>query len=154
MERLDALEGRQSQLGKDLGRVRSKVKAPEPAAAEPATGDAQPTVTRDELMAAQRLGQLRAGLGEEAGQHIDSRLQDGATFSDVVREAELLAKFATPKAPKAHGATPKAHGGTPAQQSSGGSSFSMAELLEISQKDPERFERIMSDPGSRVPGMK
>jgi len=153
MERLDALEGRQSQLGKDLGRVRSKVKAPDQAAAEPATGDAQPTVTRDELMAAQRLGQLRAGLGEEAGQHIDSRLQDGATFTDVVREAELLAKFA-PKpaapAPKA----PKAHGGTPAQPSSGGSSFTMSELMEISLKDPARFDRIMNDPNTRVPGMK
>jgi len=151
MERLEALEGRQSQLGKDLGRVRSKFKVQAAPAQEPATGDAQqPTVTRDELMAAQRLGQLRAGLGEEAGQHLDARLQDGATFSDVVREAELLAKFAP--APKP--AAPKAHGATPAQQSNGGSSFTMAELMEISQKDPARFDRIMNDPNTKVPGMK
>ena len=157
MERLEALEGRQSQLGKDLGRVRSKFKVQAAPAQEPATGDAQQpaTVTRDELMAAQRLGQLRAGLGEEAGQHLDARLQDGATFSDVVREAELLAKFApAPKPAAPTTKAPKAHGATPAQQSNGGSSFTMAELMEISQKDPARFDRIMNDPNTKVPGMK
>lgn len=156
VERLEALEGRASQLGKDLGRVRSKVKSPEQqtADAEPATGgEQQPSgVTRDELVAAQRLGKLRAGLSEDADQHIEARLEEGASFGEVLREAELLSKFAkpAPQPPKA----PKAHGGTPAQQTNGGASFTMAELMEISKSDPARFDKIMSDPNVRVPGMK
>lgn len=114
-----SLNGRVSRMGQDLGAVRSKVKADAPAGA--AEAPKEPPLTRDEVVAARRMGQLLSKLPDEAQKHFEEQEAAGVPYSAMLQQAELLARFAVPTpAPKESSAQrdavagPRGIGATPA----------------------------------------
>lgn len=106
----DKVDGKFTQVGKDLGRLRGKVKS------EDQQPEQQPAMTRDELLAAQELGRVQAGLTDEANAMIADMLDDGASFRDALRMAKMAKAMApangaqnkSPAEPRRQAPSPKA----------------------------------------------
>jgi len=154
----EKIEGRISQLGKDLGKVRHMAKgtATAPQAeegatpAEPTTDSPQGAMTRDEVLAAQKLGRLQASLPDSAQEYLDGRVAGGASFEDVLREAELIKRFARGGA-KPSAPVPPGHAATAPANPQGSVPSTMQELVELRKRDPDAYRRAVDSPDFRMP---
>lgn len=117
---IGSINGRLSKFGQDMGAIREKVKATAPAE----TKEAPPpqVLSRDEMSAARRFGAAVSKLSPEAAAYFDEREAAGASYTELLREAELLSKFGAqpPGATQASGGRdaapgPRGFGATPPQ---------------------------------------
>ena len=84
----DEVRGKLTQVGKDLGRVRGKVKEKNQEPEEPKT-----SVSRDDIDAARKLGRIQATLPEEISAEIDELLDNGGSYSDALKMADMAKKI-------------------------------------------------------------
>jgi hypothetical protein len=142
-------------LGKDLGRLRGKVRGAK-RASEPDAGDdgeqdgaepaSAPALTRADLIAAQRLGQVMAELPDSTRARLGEMVEAGRSFVDVLAMAEL-ARSATQKPPAAGGEhQPPPPPGTAASAASRRTRpwpQDMRELAALEKSDPKFFNELM-----------
>ena len=134
------VEGRLSEIGKDFGRIREKLKLTEPndAPKAPAAGD-----PRADALAAMKLGETRARLNEKARSRLDEKLANGMSFADAISWADDILSLAT-QVPE--GAKPPA---TPTGQSATGAPSSQPtitnrrELMALAKADRKAYNAWM-----------
>ncbi len=150
LERLKAfeekVEGKFAQVGKDLGRVRGKIKQTEPEQpkAEPA---APQGLTHEDLMAAVKLEQMKARLPEKASAALAERVANGASFQEVAGVAELMLDMLPEKGASVNQATAPKQGSaaTAAPREPGRYPESMAQYLELvarAKTDKQAAKRV------------
>ena len=159
---LEALDGRLGLVGKDLGRIREKLKVPsgENGGAMPPAMAATPPVagpggvaaaTPEELRAAHRGGQLSAALPEGARGKISELLEEGRSFVEV----ERLVQFASAMSASAKSTQQQGEGEPrpPAPLGSAASAASrsppqwpqdLAELRKLAESNPKAYQELMS----------
>lgn len=147
-------------FGKDLGRLRGKVKqvrgdegnssaAEEPE--QPTEKGTQPgpaVVTRDDILAARRLGVLQASLPQELQEHLDQMVEDGKSFVQVTEIAEAYARaygLQTPETPPANGGikrpTGRAASAAPTEEPR--HPTTLTELRVLKERDRAAYDRLM-----------
>lgn len=165
IERLDRAEGRISEFGRDLGKVRGKLKtgaSGEPAGAPAAQGQGAPGARApgaaqtpqatgpapDDVGAMLQLVRLASDLGPAAERHLEKERQAGATVPELLRLAEAMkvtrgAAVAQPSAPIA---VPAGTAATSAARSSPSHPRTLNEYAELARKDPELKRALDADP--------
>lgn len=164
--RLKPVEGKLSELGRDNARLRHRIdgRGDPGADADKGAGGGDPAGTRtpetksagvtpDDLSAAMALGELRAKLTDAAREDLDKMKEEGASFKDQLRLAQVLAKHSgqdkqksgapangtSPKPPNGSAAT-AAHSDTPALPTRWG------EVLKLRDSDPKAYEALWKNP--------
>ena len=113
-------EGRVGAFGKDLGKLRERVKE-------------QP-----DLQAAYEAGKLAASLPESAREQVDALASEGR-YGEAKTLSALATKVEAPKPPRAGGASaaPTGAGTYPA---------TLRELVKLHREDNAAYKRLMNDP--------
>lgn len=116
-----------------------------------------PTVdVHEEMKAAMRFGQARAGLPQAAQEKLDAMLDDGRTFGQVLEHVELMrlvmgTDAGNPPAPPAK----TGYGASPPPNVSTGFAGTMSELVALRDSDDAadraRFKKIVSHPDFEPP---
>lgn len=156
LERIAKLEGKHTELGRDVGKIRDRLRGDDPPASGQSSSPAQPSI--DTVL---RFAELRASLPEPARKILDARRADGASFDALVSFAELAASMAALAPSTAPGSTPgqtaPAAGSMPpvvappgvastaAPRTSQSYPRTMAEYVEIARRDPERKRALDAD---------
>lgn len=156
------VDGRLGEFGRDIARLRDKIKKPKDpdngSATQPAETAKGGSITREELAAATRLGEIKASVSEDARAEIDTMLEGGASYAEVCRAADLLVRFgaAAMKASAESGANPQTiHGSarTAARKTAPEYPRSQHEWIEIKRKAATGdvaakglWDRLMEDP--------
>lgn len=156
-ERFSKVEGKITDLGKGLGRVREKVKAPEgdEPAANGAAATAAPNV--NELVAsAMAYGRAHAKLPANLQAKLDERQAKGApfdvlldlaeTFHSMLGEAGLAGGANSGDAQRQAPIAPRGAAGTSAQRSSAYPT-TLGEYIALAKDDPARKKLLDKDPG-------
>jgi hypothetical protein len=148
LETVKKHDGKISDLGKGLGKVREKVREPEAGDPRPA-----PALTHADLDSAMKLGQLSAKLPESAQAAIQKLRDEGASYQTAATFAQtMLDALSSLQAPATGVRTavdppvPTGAAATSAPRTSPAHPRSLSEFAEIKRKDPDRFKQLMSDP--------
>lgn len=145
----EKVEGRIGDLGRDLGKLRQRVKRDPETTEDPAKPKNTPAAaTADDLDAAMRLGELRAQLPEEARSYLDERRSNGASYAEIADLAETIIKFGAPaNGAQSAGAmpAPRGHGASPAE-STPVLPTSQAEFVELQKTDPAKAKVVAEHP--------
>lgn len=158
---VQAMDGRTSKLGQDLGALRAKVKADAPAG--PAdTGNASNApraLTAADLTAAMQLGQVSAKLPAPAQQRVNALIEQGRSHAEALSFAQALEESLASLSQQLGGVTPpsQANGVMPRPAPIGTSAMpahnlattyptTVAELLRLKATNPKGYEAVMADP--------
>lgn len=142
------VDGRLAKFGQDFGRIREKLKeGPTATVAEPPK---EAAITRDELIAAERIGSVLATLPQSVAAKVRERAASQG-YTAALDYAETLSAMAAELGGATLPGTPRAIAPT-GQPATGAKSMtpatprSQAEFFALRKSDPTRFEALMADP--------
>jgi hypothetical protein len=145
----ERIDGRIGLLGKDLGKLRERSKGAVAANAAEADGqsaaNATASVSHEDVGAAMRLGTLLGKLSPEAAQHIQESLDGGVSYSQALREAELIARFSNsnPNGGATPHVAPTAKAASAQPRTAPNLPKTRAELIALSKNNPQLYKTIM-----------
>lgn len=152
-EALPKLEGRISELGRDLGKVRGKVKQAQPAdSGQGDPGSAPVDDVHALVKSAVTYGAIKTKLPEAAAKILDAHESEGASYTELLRAAELAhTMFSAVNAGKSSAAgdppaVPTGAAATSAPRTSPAHPRTLAEYAALAKSDPARKAALDADP--------
>lgn len=139
-----------AQVDKRFEGIASKLRAPEPPkSAEPANGPAPAaSLTMDDLRAARAYEAVRSGLSDAARAKLDALEEEGWSYAQLQRTADLLRSVRAPAnggAP-AERSAPTGLAATPAQSGSVAHPSTRSEFIKLMRESRTKYDALMADP--------